>query len=109
MAKGAGLAIVWTFPLAGLIAAVFRFPVPFAGIESGIVAIVPAMVAVLFYGLTGGFAVVAGLGAIAGHVVARQVWTDQSAYKKRLRILSAVAAGAPLLLLSVLDLLIGPW
>ena len=111
MVKGAGLSIVLTFPLAALIAAVFRFPVPFApSYQSGIEAIVPAMFAVFFYGIFfGGIVIVACLGVIAGHVVAMQVWTDESAYKKRLLILSAVAAGAPLLLLSVLDLLIGRW
>ena len=41
MARGAGLSIVLTFPLAALIAVMFRFPVPFAGYQSGMDAIGP--------------------------------------------------------------------
>ena len=53
--------------------------------------------------------IVAFLGAIAGSIVHRKVWADAGSYWKRMWLLSAVADVAPLLLLSVLNLLIGTW
>lgn len=110
IAIAACLASLFTFPLAGLIALVFRFPVPFVGYESGIDGVVPALYAVYFYGVPlGGFSVVAIIGAIAGFAVHKRDLADSSIYWKRMIGLSVCAAGVPLLVLSVLDYLIGPW
>jgi hypothetical protein len=110
MAIAAGLASLFTFPLAALIALVFRFPVPFVGYESGIDGIKPALYAVYFYGVSlGGFSIVVILGAIAGFAIHKRGHVDSGIYWRRMFGFSACAAGAPLLVLSVLDYLIGPW
>jgi hypothetical protein len=55
------------FPAAGIVALVYRFPLPFGGSASGPAGVWDAMMATLFFGLVGGFIIVplaaAGLGA----------------------------------------------
>ena len=64
---GALLAIILAFPIAGVLALVYRFPFPFAeGGISGWSAVGPAMVAVGMYGLLGGFFLLVILGWVAG-------------------------------------------
>lgn len=56
------------FPAAGIVALVFRFPLPFGGIARGPAGVWDAMLATIFFGLVGGFLIVplaaAGLGAL---------------------------------------------
>lgn len=59
---GAGITVVMAFPVAGLLALVYRFPVPFAGYVSGFSAVGYAMGGVVIYGLLGGFPRLALLG-----------------------------------------------
>ena len=63
---GMVITIVLAFPVAGLFALVYRFPVAFVGYVSGARGFGEAMLGVFFWGIIGGFAVLAGLGAIAG-------------------------------------------
>ena len=101
----AGLAI----PVGGFLAMVYRFPIPFAGYASGIQAVGYAMGAVIFYGVIGGFPLLALLGALSGAVVTRikpaplqHPWMDL--------LLPSLAIDFVLLfVLSVLDKIIGPW
>src|SRR5207247_11256801 len=63
---GALATILLAFPFAAVCAIVFRFPVPFAGYESGWSAMPHALAAVRFYGALGGFPLLAFLGALGG-------------------------------------------
>src|SRR5690348_3119967 len=70
-ALGALSAVVGAFPVAALVAFVYRFPIPFTGYANGFKAVVPALFAAAVYGAMGGFFVVAILGTLAG-VLARR-------------------------------------
>jgi hypothetical protein len=107
--KGAIIGVLASFPLAALCALLFRFPIPFAGYQSGAGAVLPAMIAVLFYGVLGGFVVQGVLGGIGGVLGARLKSPDQRQVRARAWAFSVSAAAVGVLLLSVLDLLIGPW
>jgi hypothetical protein len=104
---GVLITILGAFPVAALVALFFRFPVPFDGYRSGISAVVPAIGAVLFYGIVGGFVVLAVLGAIAG----AGAHSISSEYKKPVTpILVGFALIADLsvtLVLAMLDKIIG--
>ncbi len=56
------------FPAAGVVALVYRFPLPFGGTARGPAGVWDAMLATLFFGLVGGFLIVplaaAGFGAL---------------------------------------------
>ena len=102
--------IVSTFPIAGVMALVFRFPVPFAGYVSGFDAIRPTMFAVAVYGVFfGGFVVVGLLGAIAGFVMATLDLPGLGNKKRAVQWVSLGIATVCLFVLAVLDWIIGPW
>ena len=105
---GAICAIALSPVAAGLMAAVYRFPMPFAGYEGGWGSAPRAAVAALFYLLVGGVFVVGLVGGGAG-TLARRLATGRR--HPRLLWVSVVflAALAPAALLSVLDKIIGPW
>ena len=106
---GAAMAVAVTFPLAALVALVFRFPIPFGSYMSGIAAVVPALFAVAFYGIIGGFMVQALLGGLTGGLAASAAIADRRR-AWRLCATSATLAALPgVLILSILDWLIGPW
>ena len=103
----------WTyllsFPTAALIGLVFRFPIPLAGYFSGVEAVIPSMVAVAFYSLFGLLPTLLLFGAIAGIFVPTDrtgsgVWPSRSEIQA-----SMAAAFVPLVGLSILDKIIGPW
>ncbi len=50
-ARGAVWSVIATFPMAGLIAFAYRFPIPLAEYMSGFRAIIPAMFGVIVYGV----------------------------------------------------------
>jgi hypothetical protein len=106
---GALLTIGLAFPSAALLALAYRFPVPFAGYESGLAAVPHAILAVALYGMLGGFALLGFAGSAAGVVI------QQSADRSGRRPLpttfgvAAAIAFAATLTLSVLDKVIGPW
>jgi hypothetical protein len=106
---GAGAAVVLAFPMASLCALVFRFPIPFAGYESGVAAAGKAFIAAALYGALGGFVLVAVLGAMGG-VLADFLMHGFPVRARRLTIILATAsAAACVLVMAMLDWIIGPW
>ena len=106
---GSLLAVLGAFPVAALVALVFRFPIPFTGYCSGLEAVLPSCVAVLFYGCIGGFPLLAVLGAVGG-LAAFLIGRPDG--KKTFRLTVAFALVVDLLatlILAVLDKIIGPW
>ena len=103
---GAAIAVAATFPLAAIVALVFRFPIPFASYMSGPRAVVPALFGAAFYGVIGGFVVQALLGGIAGVMASRSGAPDR---RRAVLTYSVLAALPGVLILSVLDWIIGPW
>jgi hypothetical protein len=101
-------AMVLAFPLAAICALVYRFPVPFAGYMSGIVAVPFVLMAVVFYGILGGFPLLAAAGALGGWA-AHLTGSDPRAVRRLAVAFGAVAALLGVALLAVLDKLIGPW
>jgi hypothetical protein len=107
--QGAVIAVFGSIPLAGVVALLFRFPIPFAGYKSGPHAMVQAMVAAGLYGLIGGAVVPAVLGSIGGimaYVLSRQSTTRAHLLTLIFGLLCALRG---LLTLAVLDWVIGPW
>ena len=103
---GAAIAVAATFPLAALVALVFRFPIPFGTYMTGPGAVVPALMAAGFYGVLGGFPVQAILGGIAGVMASRTAAPDR---RRAVLTYSVLAALPGVLILSTLDWVIGPW
>lgn len=108
-ARGALLAIVFAFPLDALVALVYRFPVPFVGYKSGLNAIPLSLIGVAFYGMLGGFILLAGLGAIGGMLAYVLGKLTQQSINRYCHAFSLMAALLCVLLLAVLDKIIGPW
>ena len=106
---GALSTILLVFPLAALCVSLFRFPVPFAGYESGWSAVPDAMVAVRFYGSLGGFVLLALSGAVGGAVAHRIGTPDRRRVWRWTVSLAAAVAGCAVLLLATLDYIVGPW
>lgn len=103
---GAILTVLGTFPVAAVVALLFRFPVPFSGYQSGFEAMLISPLAVAVYGIfTGGFVVLALIGALLGWMLNRLGESDSGT------ILNAALAvdTAVILLLSVWDKIYGPW
>ena len=107
--RGALWTVALAFPLAALCALLYRFPVPFAGYETGLVAVPRALGAVVFYGVLGGFPVLLAAGALggaAGYALGR----PDSQHVRRLTLgFAALMALLGVGLLAVLDKLIGDW
>lgn len=106
---GACWAVVLAFPLAAICALLYRFPVPFSGYQTGLVAVPGALLAVVFYGVLGGFPALLAAGALGGAAA----YALGRADGPRIRRLTLAFAGLMALigvgLLAVLDKLIGPW
>ena len=107
--RGALWAVTLAFPLAAICGLLYRFPVPFAGYLSGPEAVPLALMAVVFYGILGGFPALLTAGAIGGAAAYAIGRTDV----RRVRRLTLAFAGLIALLgvglLAVLDKVIGPW
>ncbi len=107
--RGILWAILFAFPLAALSALIFRFPVPFSGYESGVSAVPRALMAVAFYGVLGGFVVLAIVGALSG-VLANTLSASKPDNAPRLTVIFAAAGSAvAVMVMAVLDKIIGPW
>lgn len=107
--SGAVFAIVLSLPVALLTVVVFRFPIPFGGYESGVVAIPRTILAVGFYGMLGGFPLLGLLGAGAGLWAWRRHAPDARGVLRLTLMLASFVALAGVLTLAVLDKIIGPW
>ena len=106
---GAITAFVAMFPAAFLLALLWKFPIPFGGYATGLEGSVLTPIAVVFYGVLGGFAVVPGLGAVAGVFAFRMAKGDVSKSRTlsiAFGVLCAISAGV---FLNMLDRIVGPW
>ena len=65
---GATTCALAAFPCAALLALVWRFPVFMGGFQSGPKAVSPALFSVVFYGVLGGFPLLALFGGIVGAI-----------------------------------------
>ena len=103
---GALTAIIGTFPVAAVVALLYRFPFPLAGYSSGFGAMVRSPVAVAFYGvLSGGFIVLALLGAVIGKVF----HSPDVSRKKTIVTLALFIDIVVMILLAMWDKIYGPW
>jgi hypothetical protein len=107
--RGALLATVLAFPLAAICAALYRFPVPFAGYQSGLAAIPSVLTGAVFYGFLGGFPVLLMGGALAGTAAYTLYPTDQHRMRRLITVFAGGVAATCVALLAILDKLIGPW
>jgi hypothetical protein len=107
--KGAAIAILATFPLAALCALSVRFPIPFEGYRSGLTAIRPALRAVVFYGVLGGFVVQAAVGGVAGLLAQHYGASDRGRTWRLCLGLAVIGSLVGVVVLSILDFIIGPW
>ena len=106
---GCLLAVLGAFPVAALVALVFRFPIPFTGYCSGPGAVLPSFVAVLIYGCIGGFPLLAVRGAVGG-LIAYLIGRPDGKKTFRLTLAFTVVVDVlATLTLAVLDKIIGPW
>jgi hypothetical protein len=118
--KGTIIAVVVSFPVAILFALLFRLPIPLGGYigpfgeigvyDFGAIELFKAVfLAWIFYGMFGGFIILSVLGAITG-VVASRKYSESVSIKNKMIVLWATTISAiPILLLSILDYIIGPW
>ncbi|MGV0741442.1 hypothetical protein [Mycolicibacterium sp. XJ870] len=101
---GAVAAVGWAPLAAAIVAAVYRFPVPFGEYASGLGGMPTAALASVFYLALGGFLVLGALGAVAGALLAG------TASATRLTVAaSIVIALLGALTLALLEYVIGPW
>jgi len=101
--------ILLAFPSSAIVAVFYRFPVPFAGYQSGVEAIPLVLVAVVFYGLFGGFAFLAIAGLTAGIAANRWYSPNQRQIRAWTLAFAAVAAIVFSVFMATLDKVIGPW
>jgi len=106
---GSVVSILGSYPLAALCALVFRFPIPFAGYESGIGAVLPSVIAVTFYLVMGGFFWQGAAGAAAGALAWRRGKGDGQRTGKLCIVCGLVASFPGVFILAILDKIIGPW
>jgi len=102
-------AVGLAFPLAAICALVYRFPIPFAGYESGLAAMPLALVATVFYGILGGFPALMAAGALGGAAAYSIGQPDRQRVRWLTVTFAGLAALSGVVLLAVLDKLIGPW
>lgn len=107
--RGALWAVVLAFPVAGVCALLFRFPVPFSGYASGLDAVPAALLAVVFYGLLGGFPLLFAAGALGGAAAYALARPDAQRARRLTLVSSGLIALVAVGLLAILDKLIGPW
>ena len=62
----------------------------------------------VFYGLLGGFIILAIIGGLAGNILSRK-YSDPKRKNTKILIYSVLLSILPVLFLSVLDYIIGPW
>lgn len=106
---GAISAVLLAFPLAALCALVYRFPIPFSEYESGLAAMPRALLAVVFYGILGGFPLLLALGAIGGAAAYKLAGPVSQPVRRLTLAISAAIALVAVILLAILDKIIGPW
>jgi len=106
--RGAITALIASLPLAMLFTVVYRFPIPFGEYSHGIKYLPVVLVAWIFYGIFGGFIIMAGGGALIGMAIGRRIINDNGR-KWMITISAIIYAPCGVAFLSVLDKIIGPW
>lgn len=106
---GAIVALIGLFPMAFLVTLLWRFPMPMGGYESGLDAALKSPVALVFYGLFGGFVVVPAFGAFAGWMAFRMAGGGSVTARRLSVVYGLSCALIACLILSVLDKIIGAW
>ncbi|MGV0642780.1 hypothetical protein [Mycolicibacterium sp. XJ879] len=91
---------------AGLVAAVYRFPVPFGGYANGFDGIPTAALASVFYLALGGVVVLGGFGAAAGTTLAKLNPQRAGELTVMAALMIAIAGAVSL---ALLEYVIGPW
>ena len=109
MLRGALWAVALAFPLAAICALLYRFPVPFAGYETGPAAMPGALVAVVFYGVLGGFPALLSAGTLGGAMAYALGRPDVQRVRRLALTFAGPVATLGVGLLAVLDKLIGSW
>ena len=117
--KGAMVALMSSLLVAILFAYTFRVPIPMGGMIGPFGALstyamgigevlMLVFMAWLFYGVLGGFAVVPLCGAIAGVLIGRKCLGSPNK-NKMIVLWSAMTGAVPVLIMSTLDYILGPW
>ncbi len=107
--RGALWAVALAFPLAAVCALVYRFPVPFADYATGPSAIPDALLAVVFYGLLGGFPALLVAGALGGAAAYALASPDTHRVRRLALMFAGLIAALAVGLLAILEKIIGPW
>ncbi len=102
-------AFVSIFPIAFVLALLWRFPVPFSGYENGVDGAVHSIGGVLFYGIIGGFIVLAALGYLGGFLASKIKAKKNSTSRTLSLVMGMMAALVCGITLSILDKIIGTW
>lgn len=117
--KGSFIAILSSLISAVIFAYLFRLPIPLAGTigpfgdfssyDADVSEVLTSVaLAWVFYGAFGGFIVIPLFGAMAGYVAGKRKSSPE--HKNRdIALWSILAGGVPVLFISTLDYLIGPW
>jgi hypothetical protein len=109
MFRGAVYAIVGAFLAAPLVGLVYGFPIPFRGKLHGVEAVVPSVLAVVFFGLLGGFIALGIMGA-AGGAAAHYLSGGEPTRGRRLTtVLGFLSSLVGVIFVAVLDVIMGPW
>jgi len=106
---GAIAAFLGLFPAAFLLALFWKFPIPLFGMGSGLEASFATPMAIVFYGIFGGFVLVPGLGAAFGVIAFLITRREAARYKPLSIFLGLLCAVASCVFLITLDKFIGPW
>lgn len=101
---GAVAAVGFAPLAAAIVAAVYRFPIPFAEYVTGVGGMPAAALASVFYLALGGFVVLGAFGAAAGALLAGTAAATRHAVAA-----SFVIAVVGALSLALLEYVIGPW
>jgi hypothetical protein len=102
-------AVGLVFPFAALCGLVYRFPVPFAGYLSGVMAMPLALLAVVVYGILGGFPALMAAGALGGAAAYGIGQPDPQRVRWLTISFAGLSALSSVVLLAILDKVIGPW
>src|SRR5262245_42034280 len=106
--RGALLPIAWTFPLAALTVAIYRFPIPLAGYQAGLSFIIPSLVGTALYGALGGFLLLALVGGALAAAIRRQLPPEKSVAMP-IHVASFAIGALGVGIMANLDYFIGPW
>ncbi|MEV5652751.1 hypothetical protein AB0L57_31255 [Nocardia sp. NPDC052254] len=106
---GALVTICWAPVAAGLVASVYRFPIPFDGYARGVGDALNAALASVFYLVVGGVFPLALAGALAGFLHARGAVRGSARCLTLIAATGFATACAAALLLALLEYAIGPW